>query len=179
MRLTLFAIAALITLVTYSQKKFKVIDTLKLDGVVYELGTTSLAELNIDIKRNSYVDVVKSAQRQGWGLCPTDSLSIKRIASKVSLDPNNHKYSVYIATAPFSIPEALRLENAFWIHEISANSSELGYGIREETVGYFGMEEFPEIFPPLREVMVPGFWMVGEKPVMYDWVFMRKKVGVI
>ncbi len=166
------ALASLTTLIATAQAKVTVIDTLHCDGVVYELGQTSLEEMDIDMKRDSYVDLVKHAQKVGWDLCPADSASLKRIATKVHLDPDNRKFCAYVATVPFSASE-VRWDNAFRIPQIPSRSGEPSWGIYPETIGYFAVDGFKNTFPPIREVTTPGYWRIGEAPVTYDWVFMR------
>lgn len=160
----------------FGQKtKVTVIDTLHFEGAVYELGQVSLADMHIDVKRHSYVDLVKRAQKMGWDLCPADSASMRRIATKVHLEPENRKFCAYVATVPITDPESWRMKNAFWITEIASMSDGAPNRIGYEDIGYFGTTYFKEMFPVLDDVGTFGYLSLSRTPSMvrYDWVFMR------
>lgn len=169
------AIASTATLTVFGQGKVAVIDTLEYNNMIYELGQTSLADLDINTKRHNYIDLVKHAQKAGWELCPADSASLKRIATKVHLDPDNRKFCAYVATVPTTDPESWRLEKGFWITEIASMSDGKPNGLDRELVGYFDLSYVDEVFPALDRIGTFGYMSLSQTPrlVMYDWVFIR------
>ncbi len=169
------AIASTATLTVFGQAKVAVIDTLEYNNMIYELGQTSLADLDINTKRHNYIDLVKHAQKAGWEVCPADSASLKRIATKVHLDPDKRKFCAYVATVPITDPEAWRMKNSFWVPEVASMSDGAANSIGYEPIGYFDISYSDEVFHILDRLGPYGYTSIDIEPktVMYDWVFMR------